>query len=75
MSEITIYIVQRAVTTEVHKQELLFLCFTCHLMVVNISVKFDENISQFSSGHEYMTEIIIYIVQWAVTPRVGKPQL
>ena len=44
MTKITIYNVQRAVTT-VGKQELWFLCFTCHLKMVNLSVKFDENTS------------------------------
>ena len=62
MTEITIYNVQRAVTTKVGKKKLCFLCFTCHLMVDNISVKFDENIShifKLPSGHEYMTKITI----------------
>ena len=26
-------------------------------------------------GHKYMTEITIYNVQWATTPKVGKPEL
>ena len=56
MTEITINNVPRAVTAKIDKQELLFLCITCRLMVVNISVKFDENISVFKlpSGHEFM---------------------
>ena len=45
LTEITIYNIQRAVTAKVGKQELWVLCFTCRLMLVNISVKFDENIS------------------------------
>ena len=47
MTKITIYNVQRTVTSKIGKQELWFLCFACSLMVVNISVKFDKNISQF----------------------------
>ena len=39
----------------------------------NISVKFDENISQFSSylANKSMTEITIYSIQKAITPKVG----
>ena len=47
MTEIIIYNLQTAVTAKADKQELWFLCFTRRLIVVNISVKFDENI--FSS--------------------------
>ena len=44
-TKITIYKVQRAITPEVGKQNLLFLCSACCLIMVNISVKFLENIS------------------------------
>ena len=56
MTEITINNVPRAVTAKADKQELWFFCITCHLMVVNTSVKFDENISVFKlpSGHEFI---------------------
>ena len=49
MTEIIIYNVQRAVTANVGKQELWFLCFTCYLMVVHISVKFMKYLPQLSS--------------------------
>ena len=52
MTKITIYNVQRAVTAKVGKEGLWFLCFTCHLMVLNtsfhgrnISENFPKNIS------------------------------
>ena len=72
MAEITIYNVERAVTSKVGKQVLGFLCllwllyFACCLMVVNISIKFDDNI-KLPSGHKYMTEITNYTVQRAIT--------
>ena len=45
MTEITIHNVRRAVTAKVCKQGLCFFYFTCCLMMFNISVKSDENIS------------------------------
>ena len=56
MAKITINNLPRAITANVDKQELWFSCITCRLMAVNISVKFDENISVFKlpSGHEFM---------------------
>ena len=45
MREITFYNVQWATTPKAGKPELWFLCSTCHLMVLYISVKFHENIS------------------------------
>ena len=49
-------------------------------MVLYICVKFHENTSKlmvfkFQSEHKYMTEIIIYNVQRAVTPNVGKQEI
>ena len=78
MIEIIIYNVQRAATAKVGKQELQFLCFTCHLMVVNILcslMKISNRVFKLPSGHEYMTKISIYTVQRAITPKVGKPLL
>ena len=50
------------------------------IVKVYVCVKFHENIStdfMLQSGHGYtcMMEIIIYDVQRAVTPKVGKPEL
>ena len=41
----TTYTVQRAITAKVGKPQLWFLFSACCLMVLNISVKFCENIS------------------------------
>ena len=49
MTQITIYTVQRAITPNVGKLWLWFLCSACHLMVVNIFVKFENISKQFSS--------------------------
>ena len=38
--------IQRAITLKAEKQELLFMCSACHLMVFNICVKFYENMSR-----------------------------
>ena len=46
MTKITVYHVQKAVTPKVGKPQLWFLC-SAHRLVVNISVKFRENISVF----------------------------
>ena len=48
-------ITQRAITPKVGKPELQIMCSACHLMVLNIRVKFHENISsgfKVLSGHE-----------------------
>ena len=45
MTKISIYNIQRAITSKEGKQELWFLSFACCLMVVNISVKFEDIIS------------------------------
>ena len=36
---------QRAITPKVGKPELRFMCSACHLMVLNVCVKFHENMS------------------------------
>ena len=47
MVEMAIFNTRRAihVTLKVGKQQLLFMCSACHLMVFNIFVKFHENMS------------------------------
>ena len=45
MTKISIYNVQRAITSNVGKPQLWFLHSACCLMVVNICVKFSKNIS------------------------------
>ena len=40
----TCYIIQRDVTQKVSIQELQFLCSACQLMLVNICMKFHEDI-------------------------------
>ena len=74
MTKITIYNVQRAVTPKVSKSQLWFLCSAHFLIVVNISVKFLENISN-GFNVTAQTKIIIYNVQRTITPKGDKPQL
>ena len=40
--EMAIFIIQRAITLKVGKQELQFMCSACRHMVFNICVKFHE---------------------------------
>ena len=35
---------QRKITTKLYRQELWFLCFACHLMMLYISMMFHDNI-------------------------------
>ena len=42
---------QRAITPKVGKPELPFICSACHLMMFNVCVKFQENMS---SGFKVM---------------------
>ena len=35
---------QKGITPKMYRQELWFLWFACHLMMLNISTKFHENI-------------------------------
>ena len=51
MMEMAIFNIQRAITLKVRKQELWFMCSACRLMVLNICVKFHENMS---SGFKVM---------------------
>ena len=75
MTEITIYNIHRAMLSKVCEPELWFICSACHLIVVNISLKFHEIIWNRFSANRCMTEITIYNVQMAVTARVGKHEL
>ena len=45
MVEMAIFNIQRAITLKVGKQKLRFMCSACHLMELNICVKFHENMS------------------------------
>ena len=45
MVEMAMFNVQRAITPNVGKLELLFMCSAHHLIVLYICVKFGENIS------------------------------
>ena len=47
----TIFNIQRTITLKVGKQDLRFMCFARRLMVFNICVKFQENMS---SGFKVM---------------------
>ena len=74
MTKITIYHVQRAITPKVCKPKLWFLCYACHLMVVNISVKFRENILngkilKLQGSHNFITKITIYKVSKGVNSK------
>ena len=42
--EIIIVEFQRGITPKMYRQELLFLCSACHLVMLCISMKFHENI-------------------------------
>ena len=53
--------------------ELLFLYFANCIMVIYICIKFHTNISKvfkLQSGHKYITEITIFKLQRAITPKV-----
>ena len=45
MVEMAMFNVQRAITPNVGKPELQFMCAACCLIVIHICVKFHENIS------------------------------
>ena len=45
MVEMAIFNIQSAITLKEGKQEQRFMCSTCPLMVLNICVKFHENMS------------------------------
>ena len=48
------------------------------LMVLYICVKFHENsrtVSELWSGHEYMVEMAMFNVQWAIAPKSRQPEL
>ena len=66
------------ITPKVGKPQLWFLCSAHCVMVVNISVKFRENIShgfQATRRKRFYDQITIYNVQRTITPNAGKSQL
>ena len=75
MTGITFYNVQRAVTPKAGKSELWFLCSAHHIMVIYIDLlKVSRKyLKQFSSNRAdtYITDITIFNVQRAITPKVG----
>ena len=38
-------------------------------------IKISEMVFSLQSGHKYMVEMAMFNVQWAITPKVGKPEL
>ena len=38
-------------------------------------MKISQTVLELWSGHEYMVEMAMFNVQWAITPKVGKPRL
>ena len=74
-----VFNVQRAITLKVGNPQLWFMCSAHHLIVLNICVKFHENISQtvsnLQSRYKYMLEMAMFNVQRGRTPKVGKQGL
>ena len=64
---------QRALTQKVGKSELRFMCSARRLMVINVCVKFHENMSRGFKVMERTRNIVN--TQWAITPKVEKPEL
>ena len=61
--ETAIFNVQRAITPKVCNPELRFLSSARRLVVLNICVKFHENIFnglKLPSGHEYVVKFVIF---------------
>ena len=55
MVEMTIFNIQRTITLKVGKQELLFMCSACHLLVltfVSSFIKICQAVLKLWSGHE-----------------------
>ena len=65
--------IQRAITPYVGKPELQFICSARRLMVLNVCVKFHENMSSSFKVME-RTQKIVY-TQRAITPKARKPEL
>ena len=75
---VTIYNVHRGLTPKAGISELHFLCFAHSIMVIYICLLFQESISssfKLQGGHKHITEITIFKVQRAITPKVGYPEL
>ena len=73
MTGITIYNVQRVVIPRAGNSELWFLCSAYHIMVISTCIKFQGNISNSFQVTEqtHITEITIFNVQRAITPKIG----
>ena len=54
---------QRAITPKVGKPELRFMCSACHLMVLNICVKFHENMSSSFKVMERTQKLLTHKAQ------------
>ena len=78
MVEMAMFNVQRAITPKVGKPVLWIMCPACHFILLYICVKFRENIPNgfnLKTSHKYMVEMVMFNVQRAITPKVGKPVL
>ena len=75
--ETAMFNVQRTITPKVGKPELQSMSSACCLIVINICVKFCENILKGfqQSRHENMVNMAMVNVQRAISPKVGKPEL
>ena len=77
MVEMAIFNVQRAIPPKVGNPEIWFVFCTLSHGAVHL-LNFHENTSNginLQSGHEYMVETAIFIVQRAITPELGNPKL
>ena len=73
VTETATYKVQRGITLNIYIQELWFLCFARYLMLVNISMKFHEDILngfKLQSGHNFVTETAFYKVKRGITKKI-----
>ena len=73
MTWITIDNVQKGETPKAGKSELQLLSFAHCITVIYIWIKFKKifrTVFKLQSGHKYITEITIFKVQRAITPKV-----
>ena len=78
VTETVIFSVQRPVTQKKIKPDIWFLRSTCHLILLFIFARLQENLwnhFQVIKGHKCMTGIFIYNVQRAVTPKESNLEL
>ena len=64
---------QRPITPKVGKPELPLMHYACYLMVFNICVKFQENVSSSFKLMERTQKLLTH--KRAITPKVGKLEL